>query len=74
MAGEAEWNREIVGEPTIMASDTNEREGVLHITVNVLNVVASSEAHVGIESTETGSNHYWMNSLPFVKQTSIAAH
>jgi hypothetical protein len=57
-----------------MASDTNEREGVLHITVNVLNVVASSEAHVGIESTETGSNHYWMNSLPFVKQTSIAAH
>ena len=52
------------------ATNTRDQDGVLHITINLLNVMPTREAQVAPKGTETISSHYWMNSLPFVKQTS----
>lgn len=49
---------------------TTERDGALYITVNLLNVMPTREVQVGLKGPETASTHYWMNSLPFVKQSS----
>jgi hypothetical protein len=64
MAGKMEGYGEVLGRADI--ANIKERDGALYITVNVLHVVPSSEVQVGPKV----SNHYWMNSLPFVKQTS----
>jgi hypothetical protein len=50
--------------------NTRDQDGVLHITINLLNVMPTREVQVAPKGTETISSHYWMNSLPFVKQTS----
>ncbi len=68
MAGNTVWYGEVLGRADIASA--KERNNVLHITVNVLNVVPSSEIQAGPKHTGTVSNHYWMNSLPFVRQTS----
>ena len=78
MAPKTEWRGEVLGRAEIASteiasteiSSTRERDGALYITVNLLNVMPTREVQVGLKGSETVSNHYWMNSLPFVKQTS----
>ena len=72
MAGKTERHGEILGSAEIVGS--SEQDCVLHITVNLLNVMpikvmSPREVQAGHKRSETVS-HYWMNSLPFVKQTS----
>ena len=72
MAGKTERHGEILGSAEIVGS--SEQDCVLHITVNLLNVMPikvmpTREVRTGHRQSETAS-HYWMNSLPFVKQTS----
>ncbi|MFZ3340022.1 MAG: hypothetical protein WA213_04005 [Terriglobales bacterium] len=55
---------------TAETASAREREGVLYITVNLLNVMPTREVQVGSKRSESVSSHYWMNSLPFVKQSS----
>lgn len=68
MAAKTECYGEVLGSTEIAA--TTERDGVLHITINLLNVMPTREVHVGSKGTKAVSSHYWMNSLPFVKQSS----
>jgi hypothetical protein len=68
MAAKTERYGEVLGSTEI--ATTRERDGVLHITINLLNVMPAREVHVRSKGSETASSHYWMNSLPFVKQSS----
>lgn len=67
MTANTERYGEVLGRADIASA--KEQDGVLYITVNLLNVMPTREVQVGLKGTETVSNHYWMNSLPFVKQT-----
>jgi hypothetical protein len=66
MAGAMEAHGEVLGK----ADNPNigDESGVLYITVNVFNIAPVREVRVG-HGGRSVSNHYWMNSLPFVKQT-----
>jgi hypothetical protein len=68
MATGTEWNGEVLGRAEIPSTKGQDR--ALYITVNLLNVMPTREVQVSHKGAETGSNHYWMDSLPFVKQTS----
>jgi hypothetical protein len=72
MAAKTERHGEILGSAEI--AGCSEQDRVLHITVNLLNVMPikvmpTREVQIGHKQSEAVS-HYWMNSLPFVKQTS----
>jgi hypothetical protein len=68
MAAKTEWCGEEIRKGEI--ASTSERDGALYITVNVLSVMPTREVQVGLKGTERVSSHYWLNSLPFVKQSS----
>lgn len=68
MAAKTEWHGEVLGRAEI--ASTKGPDGALYITVNLLNVMPTREVPAGPKGTAAVSNHYWMNSLPFVKQTS----
>ena len=73
MAAKTERYGEILGSTERASTEivrTRDQDGVLHITVNLLNVMPTREVQVAPKGTETISSHYWMNSLPFIKQTS----
>ena len=73
MAAKTEWHGKVLGRIEIASTEianTRERDGALYITVNLLNVIPTREVQVGLKGSKTVSTHYWMNSLPFVKQTS----
>jgi hypothetical protein len=78
MAAKTEWCGEVIGRaevaiPQIASTETastRERDAALYITVNLLNIMPAREVQGGFKGTETVSKHYWMNSLPFVKQSS----
>jgi hypothetical protein len=72
MAAKTEWCGEILGRAKIASAGiagVEEQDRILHITINLLNVMPTREVH-GPEGTGKVSNHYWMNSLPFVKHPS----
>jgi hypothetical protein len=78
MAAKTECYGEVLGRPEIASTETTKAEtvntkdqpGVLHITINLLNVMPTRELRVSPKGPEATSRHYWMNSLPFIKQTS----
>jgi hypothetical protein len=73
MAAKTECSGEVVGRAEIASREitsSSDQGCVLHVTVNLLNVIPTREVQVGIKGTGTASSHYWMNSLPFVKQMS----
>jgi hypothetical protein len=73
MAAKTERLGEVLGRAEIASTkiaSTREQDGALYITVNLLNVMPTREVQAGLKGTERVSNHYWMNSLPFVKLTS----
>ena len=66
MAGAMEAHGEVLRKadnPSI-----GDESGALYITLNVFNIAPVPEVQVG-HGGRTVSSHYWMNSLPFVKQS-----
>jgi len=68
MAMKTDLYEAILASPEIAAA--REQHNALYITVNLLNVIPAREVQPQPKGTEVVSNHYWMNSLPFVKQNS----
>ncbi len=68
MAAQTEWHGEALKRPEM--GSTREQDAVLHITINLLTVIPTREVQIATKGPETTSRHYWMNSLPFIKQTS----